>query len=155
MRANIKRILGEILEHRFLCEHPTFNKNEKFLAEIKSNILQNLEQWFNSFIGLAGPDFYTIATPECTLPPPPNIPKVAYYGLHMYHCMFVLLHGPMDIVRMYKDHAWQASSDFIIAGEHAVACANVSLPTKHSFRISIDDSTRLHVTSCKSTHDYV
>ncbi|KAJ5658345.1 uncharacterized protein N7484_001994 [Penicillium longicatenatum] len=122
----LSKILGEILEHRFLCEHPTFNKNEKFLAEIKSNILLNLEQWFNSFIGLAGPDFYTIADPECTLPPPPNIPKVAYYGLHMYHCMFVLLHGPMDIVRMYKDHAWQASSDFITAGEHAVACANVA-----------------------------
>ncbi|KAJ5937822.1 hypothetical protein N7454_004164 [Penicillium verhagenii] len=122
----LSKILGEILEHRFLCQHPTFNTNEKFLSEIKANILHNLEQWLTSFTALVGPEFYKIAVPECTEPPPPGIPKVAYYGLHMYHCMFVLLHGPMDIVRMYKDHAWQASSDFITAGEHAVACANVS-----------------------------
>ncbi|KAJ5627840.1 hypothetical protein N7490_010068 [Penicillium lividum] len=122
----LSKILGEILEHRFLCEHPTFNTNEKFLTEIKTKILHNLELWFNSFTALVGTEFSTIANPECTLPPLPEIPKVAYYGLHMYHCMFVLLHGPMDIVRMYKDHIWQASSDFITAGEHAVACANVA-----------------------------
>jgi hypothetical protein len=59
--------------------------------------------------------------------PQPGTSALAYYGLHMYHCMFVLLHGPMDVVQMYQDHEWQASSDFLSAGEHAVACANVSL----------------------------
>ena len=123
--TNYDRILGEILEHHFLCDHPTFNKNQTFLTEIKTNILHRLEQWFNSFSLLVGKDFCSIADPECDITPPSNVPKVAYYGLHMYHCMFILLHGPMDIVQMYKDHAWQASSDFLAAGEHAAACANV------------------------------
>ncbi|KAJ5727741.1 NmrA-like family protein [Penicillium malachiteum] len=122
----LSKILGEILEHRFICEHPTFNKNKAFLAEIKSNILTNLGQWYESFSLLVGRDFPTIANPECDLSPPPEVPKVAYYGLHMYHCMFILLHGPMDIVRMYKDHTWQSSMDFLTAGEHAAACANVA-----------------------------
>ncbi|KAJ5291303.1 hypothetical protein N7478_000554 [Penicillium angulare] len=124
----LSKILGEILEHRFLCEHPTFNTKGSFLGEIKANILHNLAQWFDSFTLLVGQDFPAIADPECDLTPPPNIPRVAYYGLHMYHCMFILLHGPMDIVRMYKDHEWQASLDFLTAGEHAAACANVFTP---------------------------
>ncbi|KAJ5097385.1 hypothetical protein N7456_008106 [Penicillium angulare] len=98
--------------------------SKTFLGEIKANILNNLAQWFNSFTLLVGQDFPTIADPECDMTPPSNIPRIAYYGLHMYHCMFILLHGPMDIVRMYKDHEWQASLDFLTAGEHAAACAN-------------------------------
>ncbi|KAJ5959869.1 uncharacterized protein N7479_007019 [Penicillium vulpinum] len=106
--------------------------NGKFLLEIRQNIVQNLEQWFHSFAGLVGPNFCMIADPECELSPASEIPKVAYYGLHMYHCMFVLLHGPMDVVRMHQDHAWQASSDFLIVGEHAVVCANVA---RHILRV--------------------
>ncbi|CAI7638565.1 unnamed protein product [Penicillium glandicola] len=122
----LSKILGEILEHHFLSEHQTFNTNGKFLIEIRQRIIQNLEQWFHSFAALVGPNFCMIADPECELSPAPEIPTVAYYGLHMYHCMFVLLHGPMDVVRMYQDHAWQASSDFLTVGEHAAACANSS-----------------------------
>jgi xylanolytic transcriptional activator XlnR len=43
--------------------------------------------------------------------------------------MHVLLYGQMDLVRMYEDARWQASPDFLKAGKHAMACANVRPPT--------------------------
>lgn len=125
-QAHLCRILGEILEHQFLCEHQTFSKRREFLDEIRKNIVKNLHQWFSSFSSLAGEEFCAIADTECKSPPPSRTPTAAYYGLHMYHCMFILLHGPMDLVRMHHDLEWQLSSNFLIAGEHAVACANVT-----------------------------
>ncbi|PYI02468.1 hypothetical protein BO78DRAFT_463925 [Aspergillus sclerotiicarbonarius CBS 121057] len=122
----LSRILGEIVEYRFLSDHSTFNTNPGFLTAIQKNILQNLEIWFQSFVSLVGSEFCTIVEPGCEFSPAPEIPTVAYYGFHMYHCMFVLLHGPMDVVRMYQDLAWQGSSEFLTAGEHAVACANIA-----------------------------
>lgn len=98
---------------------------------MQKNILQNLEIWYRSFEALVGSEFCAIAEPDCDSFPAADIPTVAYYGFHMYHCMFVLLHGPMDVVRMYQDLTWQSSSDFLTAGEHAVACANVSHPKSH------------------------
>lgn len=126
-RAHPDRILGEILEHQFLCENQTFNKKKEFLDEIRKDIIENLEEWFSSFSSLVGQDFCTIADAECKSSRPPGTPTAAYYGLHMYHCMFILLYGPMDLVRMHTDLEWQMSADFLIAGEHAVACANVSI----------------------------
>lgn len=82
--------------------------------------------WYQSFEALVGSEFKSIAEPDCHSCPVAEVPPVAYYGFHMYHCMFVLLHGPMDVVRMYQDLTWQSSADFLTAGEHAVACANVS-----------------------------
>ncbi|PYH96658.1 hypothetical protein BO71DRAFT_417683 [Aspergillus ellipticus CBS 707.79] len=122
----LDRILGEILECRFLCDHSTFNTDENFLRAIRKKIIQNLAQWFHSFASLVGSEFCTIAEPECESCPAAEAPAVAYYGFHMYHCMFVLLHGPMDVVRMYQDLEWQASPEFLTAGEHAVACANIA-----------------------------
>ncbi|PWY91683.1 hypothetical protein BO94DRAFT_461610 [Aspergillus sclerotioniger CBS 115572] len=122
----LSRILGEIVEYRFLSDHSTFNTGQGFLNAIQKNIVENLDVWSRSFIALVGPDFCRIAEPGYEFSPALEIPTVAYYGFHMYHCMFVLLHGPMDVVRMYQDHAWQASSEFLAAGEHAVACANIA-----------------------------
>ncbi|PWY68391.1 hypothetical protein BO70DRAFT_374357 [Aspergillus heteromorphus CBS 117.55] len=122
----LARALGEILEFRFLCDHSTFNTDASFLHAIRGKIVHNLDRWFHSFAALVGSDFCTIAEPHCEFCPAAEVPAVAYYGFHMYHCMFVLLHGPMDVVRMYQDLAWQASSEFLIAGEHAVACANIA-----------------------------
>ncbi|GLA07842.1 hypothetical protein AnigIFM60653_009081 [Aspergillus niger] len=121
----LSRILGEILEYRFLSDHSTFNTCHGLLNTVQKNILQNLEIWYHSFEALVGSEFCAIAEPDCDSFPAADIPTVAYYGFHMYHCMFVLLHGPMDVVRMYQDLTWQSSSDFLTAGEHAVACANV------------------------------
>ncbi|PYH42273.1 fungal specific transcription factor domain-containing protein [Aspergillus saccharolyticus JOP 1030-1] len=120
------RILGDILEYRFLDDHPTFSSNKALLDTSRKVIIQNLRLWLDSFESLVEPSFCRIAEPGCELMPSPNAPAVAYYGLHMYHCMFVLLHGRMDVVRMYHDLEWQASADFLTAGEHAVACANVA-----------------------------
>lgn len=43
--------------------------------------------------------------------------------------MYVLLYGKMDFVAMYNDASWLASwlasPDFLLAGEHAVACAKI------------------------------
>lgn len=115
------------MDYRFLSDHSTFNTGRDFLHAIQNKIVHNLEVWLHSFVALVGSDFCGIAEPEYEFSPALEIPTVAYYGFHMYHCMFVLLHGPMDVVRMYQDHAWQASSEFLTAGEHAVACANVSV----------------------------
>ncbi|KAI2841516.1 transcriptional regulator family: Fungal Specific TF [Aspergillus niger] len=128
----LSRILGEILEYRFLSDHSTFNTCHGLLNTVQKNILQNLEIWYHSFEALVGSVFCAIAEPDCDSFPAADIPTVAYYGFHMYHCMFVLLHGPMDVVRMYQDLTWQSSSDFLTAGEHAVACANIA---RHILRI--------------------
>ncbi|PYI32043.1 hypothetical protein BP00DRAFT_435704 [Aspergillus indologenus CBS 114.80] len=128
----LSRILGEILEYRFLDDHPTFNTNKALLDTSRATIIRNLQLWFDSFKSLVEPDFCRMSEPECELLPGGSNPAVAYYGLHMYHCMFVLLYGRMDVVRMYHDLEWQASPDFLTAGEHAVACANVA---RHILRV--------------------
>ncbi|BCS04224.1 Zn(II)2Cys6 transcription factor [Aspergillus luchuensis] len=128
----LSRILGEILEYRFLSDHSTFNTCHDLLNTVQTNILQHLRMWYQSFEALVGSEFKSIAEPDCHSCPVAEVPPVAYYGFHMYHCMFVLLHGPMDVVRMYQDLTWQSSADFLTAGEHAVACANVA---RHILRI--------------------
>ncbi|RAH57705.1 hypothetical protein BO85DRAFT_459695 [Aspergillus piperis CBS 112811] len=128
----LSRILGEILEYRFLSDHSTFNTCHDLLNTVQTNILQHLRMWYQSFEALVGSEFRSIAEPDCHSCPVAEVPPVAYYGFHMYHCMFVLLHGPMDVVRMYQDLTWQSSADFLTAGEHAVACANVA---RHILRI--------------------
>ncbi|OJI82498.1 hypothetical protein ASPTUDRAFT_123034 [Aspergillus tubingensis CBS 134.48] len=128
----LSRILGDILEYRFLSDHSTFNTCHDLLNTVQTNILQHLKMWYQSFEALVGSEFSLIAEPDCHSCPVAEVPPVAYYGFHMYHCMFVLLHVPMDVVRMYQDLTWQASPDFLTAGEHAVACANVS---RHILRI--------------------
>lgn len=40
--------------------------------------------------------------------------------------MHILLYGTMDFVSMYSDLEWQASSDFLAAGEHANRCAELA-----------------------------
>jgi hypothetical protein len=52
-------------------------------------------------------------------------PRLARYGEHLHHCMYVLLYGKMDFVAMYNDTSWLASPDSLLAGEHAVACAKI------------------------------
>lgn len=40
--------------------------------------------------------------------------------------MHILLYGKMDFVSMYSDLEWQASPDFLAAGEHANRCAELA-----------------------------
>lgn len=124
------RILGEILEYHFLCQHATFNLTSGLLGKVREKIQENLGLWFDSFRALLPPDFCDyVSRSGGTGPTISAYPTIAYCGLHLYHCMHVLLYGQMDLVRMYEDAEWQASPDFIRAGEHAMACANVSHPS--------------------------
>lgn len=72
-----------------------------------------------------GPGFVQLAEVESETSALHCEPHIAYYALHLYHCMHILLYGPMDIVVMYEDLKWQASAEFIAACEHANACAKV------------------------------
>lgn len=122
------RILGEILEYHFLCGSATFNQSADYLLSVRRNIEGNLGLWFISFQSLVEPDFAKLAEVQGEAPALREEPQIAYYALHLYHCMHILLYGPMDIVVMYEDLKWQASSEFVAACEHANACAKVSQP---------------------------
>ena len=53
-------------------------------------------------------------------------PRIAMYAEHMYHCMWILLYGKLDLGLMYGDTEWLSSVEFLKAGDHAVACAKVT-----------------------------
>uniref|UniRef100_A0A093V8Y3 Xylanolytic transcriptional activator xlnR n=1 Tax=Talaromyces marneffei PM1 TaxID=1077442 RepID=A0A093V8Y3_TALMA len=121
--TDILKILGEILEYHFLCGSATFNQSADYLLSVRRNIEGNLGLWFISFQSLVEPDFAKLAEVQGEAPALRDEPQIAYYALHLYHCMHILLYGPMDIVVMYEDLKWQASSEFVAACEHANACA--------------------------------
>lgn len=123
----IFRIIGEILEYHFLRQHATFDLDSGLLETIREKIQANLALWFDSLRAHLPPDFCdSVNRSSSTNPTISACPTIAYYGLHLYHCMHVLLYGQIDLVRMYEDTEWQASPDFIKAGEHAMACANIT-----------------------------
>jgi xylanolytic transcriptional activator XlnR len=130
VRLIVYRIIGEILDYHFLRQHPTFDLDSGLLETIREKIQANLTLWFDSLRAHLPPDFCdSVNRSNNTNPTISACPTLAYYGLHLYHCMHVLLYGQLDVVRMYEDVEWQASPDFIKAGEHAMACANVSHPS--------------------------
>ncbi|KAK5062008.1 hypothetical protein LTR44_003383 [Exophiala sp. CCFEE 6388] len=106
----LMRILGGILEYHHLRSHPIFGA----VASLRANIEDKLIIWGCSFHGLLG------LGPQDL----PTSPLIACYAYHIYHCLYVLLYGLMDLVSMYENTEWQASRDFILAGEHAMACAS-------------------------------
>lgn len=116
----LHRIIGDILEYHFLCRNPTYNAPQ-YTSAIRENILQHLRIWLDSFSKNLPPKFCEIISITS------EIPALAYYALYLYHCLHILLYGQMDLIRMYEDTGWQASSDFLVVGEHAIVCANVSI----------------------------
>lgn len=119
------RILGEILEYPFLQQQATFN-NPEALSKIRENIQRNLNSWLESFRAHVPPAFCdSITKPSSAYLRSVAVPCMSYYGLYLYHCLHILLYGKMDLVCMYEDVEWQVSPDFLKAGEHATACANV------------------------------
>lgn len=70
-QAHLRGILGEVLEHQFLCQHQIFNKRKEFLDEIRKNTFENLDQRFLSFSStLVGQEFCKTAGTECKSSPP-------------------------------------------------------------------------------------
>lgn len=114
------RIIGDILEYHFLCRNPTFN-DPQYTSAIREKILQHLRTWFESFSKYLPPNFCENIGISL------EMPALAYYALYIYHCLHILIYGQMDLISMYEDTEWQASSDFLAAGEHAIVCANVSI----------------------------
>ena len=86
-QAHLCGILGEVLEHQFLCEHQPFNKRKEFLDEIRKNIIKNLDQCFLPFSSLAGQELCTIADTGCKSSLPPGTLQ-----LHITACTYVPLH---------------------------------------------------------------
>jgi xylanolytic transcriptional activator XlnR len=134
-------MLGDILEYHFLRQHATFGSNRTFMTDIRSNIEQNLQIWDKTLqdvlarnAAFADPDqtngsmkggFPKAFDYDSYLSDTAASSKVVLYGRHIWHCLHILLFGTMDIVQMYRDLAWQSSSDFVHAGEHALICAKV------------------------------
>lgn len=122
------RILGEILEYHFLRQQLAFNSDPIFLTSIRNNIQSHLDEWSASFrkhddLGILNHSTQTNVTTMTNQKCPP---RLIYYGNHLFHCLHILLYGPMDLVSMFEDAEWQASPDFIKAGEHAMDCAKVA-----------------------------
>ncbi|KKY18907.1 putative transcriptional activator xlnr [Phaeomoniella chlamydospora] len=121
-------ILGEILEYHFLRQQLAFNSDPIFLTSIRNNIQSHLDEWSASFrkhddLGILNHSTQTNVTTMTNQKCPP---RLIYYGNHLFHCLHILLYGPMDLVSMFEDAEWQASPDFIKAGEHAMDCAKVA-----------------------------
>jgi hypothetical protein len=104
------------------------------MTDIRDNIQQNLRVWERtlqerllrnsaSVISQEDSNYFGIKPPKNDSD---NFSKVVLYGRHIWHCLHILLFGTMDFVEMYKDLSWQASADFVQAGEHAISCAKVS-----------------------------
>ena len=132
-------ITGDILEYHFLRQHATFGSHRSFMTDIRNNILQNLRLWErtlqeqvtrNSSSAISNEESKEVSTtPNARRPGYNNYSKVVLYGRHIWDCQHVLLFGTMDFVGMYKDLSWQASADFVQAGEHAMSCAKVDFLT--------------------------
>lgn len=134
-------ITGDILEYHFLRQHATFGSHRSFMTDIRNNIEQNLRQWDRTLKDhLARCQTHQISEQDDGVIErrdhrssdydseslDSTNSKVVFYGRHIWHCLHVLLFGTMDFVEMYRDLAWQASTDFVQAGEHAISCAKVS-----------------------------
>ncbi|KAF8853852.1 hypothetical protein BDZ45DRAFT_706805 [Acephala macrosclerotiorum] len=108
-----------------LFGHATFGSHRPFMIDIRNNIEQNLRIWDRTLqdilIQNTDPTNLDAANTGSTASS-----KVVLYGRHIWHCLHVLLFGTMDFVEMYRDHSWQASTDFIQAGEHAISCAKLA-----------------------------
>jgi xylanolytic transcriptional activator XlnR len=121
-------ILGEILEYHFLRQHQTFGSDPTIISRVRSNIEQNLITWMQSLrrrVAELEPTSGPLGLNDTNYDDITQRPRLALYGEHLHHCMYVLLYGKMDFVAMYNDASWLASPDFLLAGEHAVACAKI------------------------------
>lgn len=107
------------------------------MSEIRQRIENNLQLWNKSLqphlaaFTTADPiQVYPYATYDSPLYGSSSAvslsPKLVVYAKHIFHCMHILLYGTMDFVSMYSDLEWQASSDFLAAGEHANRCAELA-----------------------------
>jgi hypothetical protein len=111
--------VGDILEYHFIRQNESFSAIPGILDKMQIVLLDNLQTWLASFQKHVPPEFCI------TMKVYPETPTVAYYALHLYHCMHILVYGKMDLINMYDDIEWQKSPSFIKAGEHAVSCATV------------------------------
>jgi hypothetical protein len=130
----VERILGEILEYHSLRQNPLLKKEHDVLDRVRRKIEDHLQSWYASLRRFATDDLCQVSMPDYNLAEPHGHPTVAYYALHLYHCMQILLYSHMDALQMYHDLEWQSSPDFIVAGEQAMSCANVSHEHHHFCR---------------------
>ncbi|CZR63737.1 uncharacterized protein PAC_13634 [Phialocephala subalpina] len=121
----LSSITGDILEYHFLRQHATFGSHRPFMTDIRNNIEQNLRLWDRTLQDLLARTPY-LANYGAANPNSTASSKVVLYGRHIWHCLHVLLFGRMDFVEMYRDLSWQASTDFVQAGEHAISCAKLA-----------------------------
>jgi hypothetical protein len=103
------------------------------MVDIRNNITQNLQAWHRTLETLLEHQAITESSNQAEILDTSSSTKISHnskvilYSRHVWHCLHILLFGTMDFVEMFKDLSWQASSDFVQAGEHAMACAQVFL----------------------------
>ncbi|KFZ20702.1 hypothetical protein V502_03051 [Pseudogymnoascus sp. VKM F-4520 (FW-2644)] len=125
-------ILGEILEYHFLRQHSTFGSSHHTISLFQRKIEVRLEEWANSFqmvlkFFMEKHQPLTLADyAERRMTDTNTTPHIAMYAEHMYHCMWILLYGKLDLGLMYGDTEWLSSTEFLKAGDHAVYCAKIA-----------------------------
>jgi hypothetical protein len=102
------RIIGALIQYHELRNHPSSLPND-VLESLVARIRTMLEEYEYS-LGLLLPD-------------DPSLP--ALYAQHIYHTLYVILYGKLDLINMLDDYEWLASEHFVIAGDHAVKAAQV------------------------------
>lgn len=55
----------------------------------------------------------------------PSEPRVLLYAWHIFHCLYIVLYGKLDLVCMFHDTDWLLSNDFLVATDHASKCVRV------------------------------
>ena len=130
-------ILGDILEYHYLHQqHRVFNGVPGLVDCFRESIEKDLGLWALSFRRLfqgeepAASIIQQLDNDEdinvrLETDDIESIPLAAIYGLHVYHCLHVLLYGKMDLIRISEDIEWMSSGDFIRVGRHSRCCAKV------------------------------
>ncbi|KAH8659775.1 hypothetical protein BX600DRAFT_513447 [Xylariales sp. PMI_506] len=133
-------ILGDILEYQHILQHNKFGKNSDILRLMRQSIEESLDIWSSSVRSLCGtsPAYsagdrssfkvwslneWRVEQPETTYP---SEPKLLLYAWHIFHCLYIVLYGKLDLFQMYRDAEWLLSNDFLIAAEHAGQCATIT-----------------------------
>jgi xylanolytic transcriptional activator XlnR len=140
----LSRILSDILEYHYLCQHPALGSNTELLKSLRAAVEQNMEKYDKSVRELqeraslaarasdVSPGVSIMVWDAGQLRDPNDVneefplePRLLLYAWHMLHCMYTILYGKLDPVDIFQDTEWLLSNDFLIAAEHADKCTKV------------------------------
>lgn len=126
------------MQYHSLGFNRAFSANPGSLNILRKTVEDDLTLWLESLkslldkVGIEADGLFNLQESthggdNMDIPAVAGCPVIVYYGLYLFHTIYIALYGKMDLKRMYSDVEWLASSDFIAAGTHALACAKVRL----------------------------